>query len=538
MVVAGIIITYTLIYQWAAAALVGEPRSFPQALQNVIEIVTTAGFGGDTGLWEQSDRFALLVTFMNISAVFIVFVAVPLFVVPLLREAFQTHPPISSTLTNHVIICGYSAQDEVLHCELEAAGIPYLYIDRNPDRVIELNKRNVNAILGDPEEIDTLRAANASQAQAIVADIDDETNPTVILSAEQVSPDLRSISVIGQQDVEPYHRYAGADEVVSARQLLGKSLAIRAVGTYAERFQDAIEVETTLEITELLVENKSDLVGQTFREATVFGEEGITIIGAWLGGKFVVAPEPDTVIEKNTILLVAGEYGEIENVETRAIPAHDEDDSKVVVCGYGTVGSATANALREANVDVITIDTQNKPDVDIVGDITDPGTFSDVDFENTRAIVLSLDDDTPTIYASLVLNQIAPDVEIIARADDGETVQKLYNAGADFVLSLPTVTGESLASLLIDDSEILTPDTDFEFARKTIPEFVGHSFVELDLRANTGCTVVAIEQSDSVIADFGPHYTVQEGDTLIIAGTDQSREQLDSFVAEIGRNEL
>ncbi len=531
--VAAIILAYTLLYQWAIATFVGVEKTFFQSLQTVVEIVTTAGFGGGTDLWQQSDAVAFLVTVMNLSAVLLIFVAVPLFVVPLLREAFETRPPTHSNLTDHIIIAGYSEQDEVLRAELEAVDVPYLYVRSDTDLVTELNEQGLSAIVGDPESVDAYRAANAEHARALVADIDDETNPAVVLSARQVNPDLRTISVIRKPEVETYHRYAGADEIVSARTLLGKSLGLRAAGSYAEKLRQAIKVDTDLQVTGLLIEEGSDLVGQTFRGAEFFDRVGATVIGAWIGGKFVVAPDPDTVIEANTILLVAGEYDEFSDGHARPIPAHEDDEPRVVVCGYGTVGQSIVSALETEGMATETIDIENKPGVDIVGDITDPTTFEAANVADARAVVLSLDEDTPTIYATLILNQMAPEVEIVARADGADSVQKLYNAGADFVLSLPNVTGEILASHLIEEAEILTPDTDFEFVRATVPALVGQDLGEIDLRGRTGCTVVAVERDDDVLTDIGATFTIEGDDVLIIAGSEQARERFAELVESL-----
>ncbi len=535
--IAAILVVYTLLYQWASSAFAGQEISFAQALQKVVEIVTTAGFGGDTDVWEQSDRFALLIVFMNLSAVLLVFVAIPLYAVPLFRQAMKTRPPTTSDLTDHVIICGYSAQDEVLRKELQAVDIPYLYVEPDPDLVMELNERGVNAIVGDLESADTYRAANATHAQALVADIDDETNPTVILSANQVNPDLRTISVIKELEVETYHRYAGADDIVSTRQLLGKSLGLRAAGTYAEKLQQAIEVESDLRITGLLLEKGSDLVGQTIRETKAFDRMGVTIVGAWIGGRFIVTPDPDTVIEGNSILLVAGEHDNFENIQTRQIPAHDEHEPRVVVCGYGTVGQSVVETLQAEGLDVEAIDIERKDGVDIVGDITDPETFERANVEDARSVVLSIDDDTTTIYATLILNQLAPDTEIIARAGGDDSVQKLYNAGADFVLSLSHLTGESLASLLIEESEILTPDVNFEFIRAPVPTFTGQSLGELDLRNQTGCTVVAVEHDGEVLTDIGANFTIEKDDVLIVAGSEASRNRFHQLVTEMEKSD-
>ncbi len=533
----GLVIAYTYIYQWALWAFVGEEISAFQALQVVIEALTTAGFGGDTDLWRQSDALALLVVIMNLSGVLLVFLAIPLYAVPLFRQAMKPRPPTTSDLTDHVIICGYSAQDEVLCEELQAVDIPYLYVDPDPELVMELNERGLNAIVGDLESADTYRAANATQAKALLADIDDETNPTVILSVKQVNPDLRTISVIKEIEVETYHRYAGADDIVSTRQLLGKSLGLRAAGTYAEKLQQAIKVESDLRITGLLIEKGSDLVDQTLREARAFDRMGVTIVGAWIGGRFIVTPDPDTVIEENTILLVAGENHNFEDIQTRQIPAHHEHEPRVVVCGYGSVGRSVAETLRTEELDVEAIDIEPQDGVDIVGDITDPETFERANVEDARAVVLSIDDDTTTIYATLILNQLAPDTEIVARAGDDDSVQKLYNAGADFVLSLSQLTGESLASLLIEESEILTPDVNFEFIRVSVPVFTGQNLGELDLRERTGCTVVAVERDGNVMTDIGANFTIEEDDVLIVAGSEASRNRFHQLVTEMEKSD-
>ena len=520
LTVVAIVVVYTVLYRWAMAVYADVQVSFLHSLRIVVESLTTAGFGGDAHHW-TSGPLHLLVIAMNLSGVLLVFLAIPLFVVPVFRQLFETRPPTTSSLTDHVIVCGYGSEDEVLGDELAAAGVPHLYVETDPDLVTSLNERGVDAILGDPERIETLESANASAARALVADVGDEVNPTVLLSADQIDPTLYTVSVVRDYQVEDYHRYAGADDVVLARQLLGKSLGMRATASYAEKFRDAIVVESDVRVTELLVERGSELVGQTLREASVLDRMGVTVIGAWLGGKFVVSPDPDTRIDENAILLVAGERGDFESMKARTIIHSADQPSHVVVCGYGTVGWSVVQTLQAeaTDVDVTVVDREAKEGVDVVGDVADPETLREAGVDEARAVVFSLDDDTPTVYATLVVNQLAPDVEIIARASDVDTVWKLYNAGADFVLSLPSVTGEILASLLIEEVEILTPDTEFGFVRTDATAFDGRTLAELDLRARTGCTVVAVERDGELLIDLGGDFELRDVDTLIVAGS-------------------
>ncbi|MFC6906595.1 potassium channel family protein [Halalkalicoccus tibetensis] len=519
---------YAVVYRWAMGTFENEAVPIYKAVQVVIEALTTAGFGGHAP-W-SSVQLNFLMLAMNVTGVLLMFLALPIFAVPMLRQAVQSGPPQSSDLSDHVIICSYTARDDVLRKELEEVDVPYVIVDEDPNVVTDLREQEINAIQGDPERVATLRAANAPEAQALVADVDDETNPTVILSAARVNPDLQIVSVVRDHADAPYHRYAGADEVVQARQQLGEALAIRSMRSFSEKLRQVIDVDTDLEITELLVEETSPLVGRTIENASIFDRTGITILGVWVGGKFVVSPDPAMRIEENTILLAAGNHSALEQVEARPLPPHNDDCTRVVVAGYGATGRAVVKALRDEGIDVTTIDLEAQEGVDVVGNVNDPETLAEADIENARAVVLTMDEDSPTIYSSLMIKETAPETEIIARADRSENVWKLYNAGADFVLSLPTVTGEILASLLADSTEILTPQT--EFVRTETPAIVGRSLHEVDLRRETGCTVVAAERGDELVTEIGAEFTVEEGDILIAAGSEEATKKFLEFVGE------
>ncbi|MDG5821077.1 potassium channel protein [Natronococcus sp. A-GB7] len=527
LTVAAIIVVYSTVYQWAMLTFEGREIPFYKAVQVVIESLTTAGFGGHAP-WE-STVLNLLVIGMNLTGVLLVFLGLPLFAIPLLRQALESEPPTTSALTDHVIVCGHSTLDDVLRKELDEVGIPYLFVSPDPELVSELDDRGIDAVHGDPEQIQTLRNANAAEARALVADVDDEANPTIILSALRINPEMRIVSVVRDYKTATYHEYSGADEIVLARQQLGEAFGRRATISFAEKLRSVIEVENDYEITELLIEEGSDLAGCTIREAEIFDREGITIVGVWLGGKFVISPDPDTVLEENTILLVAGGHGGFEDVTARSIPTHHHP-SRVVVCGYGTVGWSVTETLRDANIDTTVIDHEDREGVDVVGDATDPETYENVDIKDAETVVLALDDDTTTIYATLVIRELDPDIEIIARADDPDTVWKLYNAGADYVLSLPTVTGEILASHLIEEVEIVTPQVQFEFVRSAAPSLAGMSLSDADLRARTGCTVIGIERDGELRTDLTAEFVVREDDILIAGGSEDAIERFEDAV--------
>ena len=545
-----LVVVYAFLYQWIMGTFEERWVPYLQAVQVVIESLTTAGFGGHAP-WESTAANGMIIL-MNMSGVVLVFLAIPVFLAPLLRNVLQGRMPRSSDQTGHVIVCGYSEKDEVLRQELRHFGvdrgeeIPFLYVEPEEELVRELRQSGVEAIVGDPESVESLRGANASEALALVADVDDETNPSVILAARVIDEELPVVSVVRNHRIAPHHEYAGAAKVIKARESFAQSLAIRVSSSYAKKFRDAIEHDADVDVTELVIEEGCPLIGQTLQEAD-FGdpEEAVTnVIAAWIGGKFLISPPADTPIRKNSILVVAGRPDEKHLRGIHAIPSCPDEPSRVVIGGYGTVGRTVDAVLESTGIETTVVDTnegkkrfggtvgEEVRTPDIIGDITDESTIHEADLSSADAIVLVLNEDIATIYATIVINEVAPDVEIIARADDADSISTLYQAGADFVLSLAEVTGEILASELLDifgeQGGFLPASTQFEFTRAEGVHFAGWSMLELDLRNRTGCTVVAVERNGDLATNIRGGFVVEEDDTLVIAGSKEAIERFDN----------
>ena len=525
--VAGIVLGYALLYMWLVNLTTPETRTFFDALQVVVATITTAGFGGDTDLWRQSQPLTILVILMNVTGVAIVFLAVPAYAVPLFRRAVSFNPPTTTTLENHVVICGYSLMDEILRETLEEEEIPYLFIDDNEGTVEQLLGDDIEAIYGNPERVGDLRNANVTEARTVIADINDETNPTVILSSNRINPNSQVISVVENPDSATAHRIAGADEVVVSKRDLGQSLGTRALETPVELVRNATDGD--LKAAEYLIES-GELVGKSLGELDVFDDLGVTVLGGWFGARFIVSPSPTTTIEENTILLVTGNHERLTEYDARRLPGHAGDEGHTIVCGFGDVGRTAAQTITEQGSDPLIVDRSDGAAVDVQGDITDPKLLGELALKEARSVVLAINDDIATIYATILINQVAPDTEIIARANDPENIWKLYNAGADYVLSLPGVAGEGLAAAIVGDDIIFTPQDDFTFRRVAAGDLAGMTIVEADIRSETGCTIVGLERDGTFDADIDIHTQLQADDMLLAAGNERALDRLSAYV--------
>ncbi|WP_435115046.1 potassium channel family protein [Halolamina sp. C58] len=524
---AAVIVLYALLYQFGMARLEGVEMRFIEALHVVVETFTTVGYGEQAGQWDSTPMLALSIA-MQFTGVALIFLTLPAFVLPLFAEALASGPPREFDGDGHVVICSFSPTVDTLITELSARGQPYVVVEPDGDAVESLQADGVEVVQGDPEEAETLEAVAAADASAVVVADDDETNASVILAAQHVAPETRVLSLVEDESHADYHRYAGADEVIHPRDVLGESLAGKASAALSSELSGAVEIADEFEVGELLVQRGSPLAGSTIRDCGIEELPGTNIIGAWFRGEFVSAPDPERLIDEHTVLLVAGPEDGVETMKRRSIAEDRSARSGITIAGYGVVGSAVAEAITAAGVPVTIVDVDDKPGVDVVGDVTDPATLEDAEVADAEALVLALADDTSALFAALVAKQVAPETNVIARANDADSSPKLYRAGAEYVLSLPTVSGRMLASKLLDE-EVITPETQVEVVRREAPALVGHTLADVDVRARTGCTVIAIERDGRTITSIDPGARIEEGDTLVVAGDDDA---VDAF-AEI-----
>jgi Trk K+ transport system NAD-binding subunit len=221
------------------------------------------------------------------------------------------------------------------------------------------------------------------------------------------------------------------------------------------------------------------------------------------------------------VLLATGREDQLERLRELTLSERRSlGQGRTVVAGYGEVGKRATEALSTSGIPHTTVDSEEQSGVDVVGDATEPDDLRRAGIEDASTVLLALPEDTITEVATLVAREANPDAEIIARAEVTENVGKIYRAGADYVLSLATVSGRILASTILDET-VLSPDTQVEVVRREAPGLVGRTLGEANVRAETGCTVVGIERNGVVRTDIGPDFEVQRGDELVVAGTDE-----------------
>ena len=521
LLLVGSMLAFAVLYQNGMRIYEGEVRTFLHSLQIVVETFTTTGFGSDSP-W-TSPEMNVLVIVMDLFGTILIFMAFPVLAFPLLEDVLSTTVPTSvgDDTENHVVICSYTARAETLIDELDSWDVDHVIIESDRERATELYENDHRVIHADPTSIAGLEGAALGYARALVADVSDQVDASIVLTAREVAEDVPVISVVEEPDRQSYHRLAGADHVLSPRPLLGGSLASKVTTSVTADLGDAIEIGDDFDVAELPIHRGSRLVGTTLAESGIREQSGVNAIGAWFRGEFETPPSPDATLTGGTVLLVTGREEQLEELKQQTLSeVRRFSRGETVVIGYGEVGSTITAALDDAGLPYTVVDRMEMDGVDVVGDATELETLREAGIETARSVILAMPDDTTTEFATLVIRDVSPETEIIARVEETESVQKMYRAGADYVLSLATVSGRMIASTILEDEDVLSLDQQVEVVRTVAPKLIGQTIGDADVRSKTGCTVVGVERNGTVKTDIGPNFSVEPGDELIIAGTD------------------
>ncbi|WP_162419282.1 potassium channel family protein [Cyclobacterium roseum] len=526
LIVAAIIVVYAKIFVWSMALFENRDVTFPQALQVVVESLTTSGYGGFSP-WE-SDFLNYFVLIMNLTGVLLVFIAFPVFFLPFLKGALEKSPPTKVIKRNHVIICTYSSHAEVLIKELVSRNQDYVIVESREETAIALLRSGMEVMLGDPERESTLEAAGLTQAKTVVLNSTTDKNISIVFSIRNSHKTIKIIAVLEDEEKEKYYKMAGVDTTISPRQLIGKSLAAQVP---AISIKNSVEIDSTVELIEIDIEDGSELSNQSIGEAHLLEKYHLNIIGAWQNGEFRSPVPIDLILKPKIRLLVAGDREELDRLNKKAEATIRHFTRKMVlIVGYGLSGKAAFEALKTKSIEVKVIDIQEKKGVHVVGDIRKTETLLEAGVSEASAMIITIQDDTMALFATLLARNMNSKMHIIVRANNIGNVKKLYHAGADYVQSLATVSARMLASNIFEDETSLAAEKRINLLQLSAGRLSGTTLAKSNVRAETGCTILAVIRKGEKISTLDPKtFRFQDQDEVIIAGTDESIRQFEEM---------
>jgi len=524
-----VLLLSALFYMLGMSALEGQRRTFLESLGWAAETLTTTGYGADAH-WRHPVMLTFVVV-LQFVGVFMVFLVIPVYMIPFLEERFETRLPRSAPdLNDHVIVYRDGPAVATLLAQLADAGVATLVIEEDESvarRVAERGQRVIHRMQDDAALLD----AGLLQARAFIANGGDAEDASVILAARQLGFEGPILALVE----EPFHRrpivLAGATGAFTPRHILGAALAARASERIGPRISGAQELGRHLCVDEIRIGAQSPVAGKTLAEAEIGARTRATVIGQWVDGRLIAPPTPSMVLEPRGIIVALSNQANLDRLEKLVQGSTSQRRSgPIVVAGFGEVGMKVTELLRDAGEEVWVIDRQARDGVDQVGDMLDPAVLSASPVAHARSVIVALDSDSATLFAAAILRDFAPDVPVIARVNEAHNVDRIYRAGADFVLSISQVSGQVLARNLLGE-EAVEVDDRLKVMKVPVENLVGQHPADLRIRSVTGCSVVAVERGDRPILEFPAEFRFEADDKVFVSGTAESVGRFSKAVA-------
>jgi voltage-gated potassium channel len=216
-----------------------------------------------------------------------------------------------------------------------------------------------------------------------------------------------------------------------------------------------------------------------------------------------------------------------------------------IVAGFGRIGSLVAEELAAGGRTFVLIERSGDriPDIErrgflfVQGDATDEAVLLAAGIDRARVLVSVMPADANNVFVTLTAKQLAPHIEVIARAEQESAHKTLRQAGARHVVMPAAIGAHRIASLLTNPSavefaELVTNQSRLALEMDEVPmaansALVGHSIAEADVRRRTNALVVAIKRHDGRVEFPASHEApIEVGDVVVLLGR---RANLDQF---------
>lgn len=238
----------------------------------------------------------------------------------------------------------------------------------------------------------------------------------------------------------------------------------------------------------------------------------------------------------------------------------------VIVVGYGLNGQNIARVLKETGIPYIIIELNpetvnrliGKKENVIFGDVTKRETLELAQIKSARCIVFAISDPGAAATGLKVANQLNPNIFTIVRARDTSNIEELKNLGANVVIpeefetslqifskvlenyhipvnvimqqmailrsesyQMMVKEGSGISSLTHIDEILAAGITETYFVDDDNPH-IGHTLSELDLRARTDATIIAIVRNGKTITSPASTEKIAAHDTYVLVGDHKS----------------
>jgi len=294
------------------------------AIYMTVITITTVGFGE---LHPLSPSEKIFTSVLILSSIFIVGYSIKV-----ISEYILTSNKIGNlrqkkvqnkidSLEEHIVVCGFGRNGQQAAQKLKAYDQDFVVIELKEDVIERYSDPDHLFVEGDAIEDLTLLKAGIDRAQTLICALpSDADNLFIVLSARQLNPKLKIISRATEETSYKKLKLAGADNVIMPDKIGGEHMASLVVVPDLVEFLDNLTVsgeDDSIFVEQIPFEKVChDGKEQVINDLDLRKKTGCTIIGYKTPeGEYIVNPESELVIRKNSKLIVIGRPNQIESLK-------------------------------------------------------------------------------------------------------------------------------------------------------------------------------------------------------------------------------
>jgi voltage-gated potassium channel len=521
-----LVAVFTVIFH-VLMAREGRDHSWATGVYWTLTVMSTLGFGDITF---ESDAGRLFSVFVLISGALFILVLLPFVFIQFVfmpwvawRDANRAPRKVPAEMRDHLVLVGDGPVIDAVIRRADHAGVPYVLVGSNTPEMLARHDEGDKVMIGDPDSPETYRAAGVERAALVAATHPDTTNTNIAFTVREISETVPIVATASSEAAVEILSLAGCNVVLRLGDILGRAMAARVLGRDAE--SQVIGVLGPLLIAE--ADAGPAFVDKTLREVDVRERANVHIVGSWSRGAYHPAA-PDLVIRDDDTLILAGTREQLDAYD-EAFALEERTAAPVVVIGGGRVGRAAARMLGEAGFPYKVVERMASRVKDdehwVEGDAADFEVLDRAGIGQATAVLITTHDDDINVYLTIYCSQLRPDLQIISRAVLDRNVATLHRAGADAVLSYPSLGATRVWNALgVEDALVLAEGLEV-FRCPVPPKLRDVTLQHSRIREDTGCTVVAIARGDDLVVNPGGDEVLPaDGDVVLIADP-SSREE-------------
>jgi voltage-gated potassium channel len=295
------------------------------AFYMTVTTVATVGYREVHPLSFAGQAFTLLLVLVGVSTALYTFSVFATVVVEGGWSKYVEHwrdRRMINSLSDHYVVCGYGRIGSIVANEFRRQKIPYVIVERSPERVREATAQGHLAVEGDASREETLKSLGIERARGLVAAVGtDAENVYAVLTARVLKNDLFIIARAEGEDSQQKLKKAGADRVISPYRIGAVQIAQTAL---RPAVVDFVEIATSsdnleLSIEEIRIEKGSAIAGKPLSAAIPRDKINVVVVGIQRAqGRMEFNPVATTVLHDGDHLIVLGSTASLKELERTA----------------------------------------------------------------------------------------------------------------------------------------------------------------------------------------------------------------------------